>query len=93
MDDNKHSDQSDRRIDKKKGKALRARTIVIRCWQERIDEHTAILRGTVRDLSHGRSRSFEGLLTLNRILQETLEDGNTTLFPPGADQWDSGFDK
>lgn len=58
----------------------RARTVVIRGWQEKC-RNGSVLRGTVRDLSHGRSRGFEGLSALNEILRNIFEDGDTAFLP------------
>ncbi len=51
----------------------RARTLVVRCWQEGVDSaHGGVLRGTLRDLARGRAVSFEGLDALVGSLRCTL---------------------
>jgi hypothetical protein len=53
----------------------RAKTLVIRCWYERGGDDVAWLRGTVRDLSRGRSLAFEGLDSLLLKLPALIGDG------------------
>ncbi|NIJ18690.1 hypothetical protein FHS95_000359 [Sphingomonas naasensis] len=53
----------------------RAKTLVIRCWYERGDDDVVWLRGTVRDLSRGRSLAFEGLESLLLKLPALIGDG------------------
>ena len=52
----------------------RAKTLVIRCWYERGDDDAVWLRGTVRDLSRGRSLSFDGLESLLHKLPALIGD-------------------
>ena len=59
----------------------RAKTLVIRCWYERGDDDVAWLRGTVRDLSRGRSHAFEGLESLLSKLPALIGDGT----PPAGE--------
>ncbi|MBL0924667.1 MAG: hypothetical protein IBJ12_09420 [Sphingomonadaceae bacterium] len=54
------------------GSPARAKTIVIRCWQERRDDGSTVLRGSVRDLSRGRAAAFEGLERLCQQLQQII---------------------
>lgn len=53
----------------------RAKTLVIRCWHERGDDEVVRLRGTIRDLSRGRSLAFEGVESLLLKLPAMLADG------------------
>jgi hypothetical protein len=53
----------------------RAKTLVIRCWYERGDDDVVWLRGTIRDLSRGRSLAFEGIESLLLKLPPILADG------------------
>jgi hypothetical protein len=52
----------------------RAKTLVIRCWHERGDDDVVWLRGTIRDLSRGRSLAFEGIESLLLKLPAILAD-------------------
>jgi hypothetical protein len=54
------------------GSPTRAKTIVIRCWQERRDDGSTVLRGSVRDLSRGRAAAFEGFDRLCEQLQQII---------------------
>ena len=66
--------------------ADRAHTLVLRCWFERSAGEELRLRGTLRDLSRGRSIPFEGLPSL--ILQLRLALGDGTMPQPDS-SWDS----
>jgi hypothetical protein len=52
----------------------RAKTLVIRCWYEHGDDDAVWLRGTVRDLSRGRSLAFEGIESLLLKLPALIGD-------------------
>ena len=52
----------------------RARTLVIRCWYEQGDDGAVWLRGTVRDLSRGRSLAFDGFESLLLKLPALIGD-------------------
>lgn len=51
------------------GSPVRAKTLVIRCWEERDSVGSVTLRGSVRDLSRGRAVAFEGFVSLAEQLQ------------------------
>jgi len=59
----------------------RAKTLVIRCWYERGDDDAVLLRGTIRDLSRGRSLAFEGIESLLLKLPPILADGASAVRP------------
>jgi hypothetical protein len=56
----------------------RAKTLVIRCWHERGDDDVVWLRGTIRDLSRGRSLAFEGVDALLLKLPAIIADSTAT---------------
>jgi hypothetical protein len=59
----------------------RAKTLVIRCWFERGDDDLVWLRGTIRDLSRGRSLAFDGIESLLFKLPAIIGD-NAPPAPP-----------
>jgi hypothetical protein len=60
------------------GSPVRAKTIVIRCWEERDSSGAVKLRGSVRDLSRGRAAAFEGFAALGEQLQRIIGDPGKT---------------
>lgn len=63
------------------GSPTRAKTVVIRCWLERNDVGSVILRGSVRDLSRGRASAFEGFAALSEKLQQIIGEAENTAPP------------
>lgn len=55
-----------------RGLPVRAKTVVIRCWQEHAIDGSVILRGSLRDLSRGRAAAFEGFPALTEQLQHII---------------------
>lgn len=57
------------------GSPVRAKTIVIRCWEERDSANLVKIRGSVRDLTRGRAVAFEGFTALSEQLQLIIGGG------------------
>lgn len=62
---------------------VRGHTLLIRCWQEKISSDEFVLRGTLRDVSRGRSRPFEGVAALLGELVAMLGLNIPPMPPPG----------
>lgn len=56
------------------GSPVRAKTVLIRCWEERDGAGAVKLRGSVRDLTRGRAVAFEGFAALGEQLQLIIGD-------------------
>lgn len=63
------------------GSPVRAKTVVIRCWQESGADGSVILRGSVRDLSRGRASAFEGFAALGEQLQQIIGEREANATP------------
>lgn len=54
--------------------AVRARTLIVRCWVEEPHTRAARMRGTLRDISGGNARAFEHFDGLVAQLRTFLSD-------------------